>query len=156
MTFKLAHGVVYRLTPPYGCTVVSIAERAVGGRWELAGSVPREATDLPAADARTRLGALADEESVFATEPETTSAGGLSGRVEQLDTMIDMTVTWLRAAAVGSDQELSWASYQSWDHDYEIDNRVAITHAAELLARMVEHRRDLLSRAALRDSRDVD
>jgi len=156
MTFKLARDIVYRTTPPHGCTAIHLAERAVGGKWELAGTVPREATEISADDARSRLGALADEESVFATEPADTSAGGLSTRTEQLDSMIETTVAWLRGAAAGSDAELSWARYQSWDYDYELDNRVAITQAADLLSRMVEHRGDLAARTELRARKNVD
>lgn len=156
MGFRLARDIVYRTTPPHGCTAIHLAERAVGGRWELAGSVPRDATEISADDARERLGELADERSVFATEPENTAGGGLSGRTAQLDSMIETTVAWLRCAAAGSDDELSWASYQSWDHDYELDNRVAITQAAELLSLMVEHRRNLVARAELRRRRSVD
>jgi hypothetical protein len=150
MGFHLAHGVVYRTTALHGCGEVALTERAVGGRWELAAR-PRDAESITDDAARELLDAdLADEPSVFGSAPADGSGGGLRERLTQLDSMIDTTVAWLRAAAVGRDTELRWASYQSTDYDYELDVRVAMTDAAGLLTQLLRHRSDLRARGQLR------
>ncbi len=94
MSFHLAHGtVVYRTTTLHGCKAITMIERCVQDRWELA-SV--EFTDDVV---RERLGAeLADESSKFAGPPEDRSSGGPVERLAQLDSVIETTVAWLLTA----------------------------------------------------------
>jgi hypothetical protein len=156
MVFHLAHGVVYRTTALYGCGDVVLTERAHDGRWELAAR-PRDAEKITADAARELLGAeLADEPSVYAERPADDSGGDIHARLVQLDSMIDTTVAWLRATAIGRDIEKEWADYQSSDYDYELDVRVAMTDAAELLVRMLRHRADIRRRGQMRAEKKAE
>ncbi|WP_037307519.1 hypothetical protein [Amycolatopsis orientalis] len=151
MAFHLAHGsVVHRATTLHGYSAIVMVERYVGGRWELAAELPHDAEEITDDVAREKLGEAADEPSRFAVPPETDVPGGLKARLDQLDSMIDATVAWLRAGAAGSDTELAWARYQSSDYDYELDTREALRDAAGLLSQMVKHRATLAARAEMR------
>lgn len=156
MAFHLAHGVVYRTTALHGCGEVVLTERAVRGRWELAAH-PRDAEAITADAAGELLGTeLADAPSVFGERPADGSGGDLHARLAQLDSMIDTTVAWLRASAVGRDAELAWARYQTSDYDYELDVRVAMTDAVELLNRMLRHRTNLRARGEMRAEKEAE
>ncbi|MFK0243187.1 hypothetical protein ACIQUM_00700 [Amycolatopsis azurea] len=157
MAFHQAYGkVVHRTTPLHGYSAIHLVERFTGGRWELAAGLPRDAEEITEDAAREILGDAAGEPSRFALAPEAGTTGGLSAWPDRLDSMIDATVEWLRATAVGSDTELAWARYQSWDHDFELDTQEALRDTASLLSRMVEQRARLAARAEMRRARDVD
>ncbi|ALG10001.1 hypothetical protein [Kibdelosporangium phytohabitans] len=152
MAFHLAHGtVVYRTTPLHGYSAIEMVERFGKDHWELTAALPRDTEEITAESARETVGAAADEPSRFAVPPEDAAPGGLYARVEQLDSMIEATMAWLRVSAVGTDTELEWASYQSADYDYELDMREALRDAASLLSQMVRHRNTLAIRNEIRD-----
>jgi hypothetical protein len=154
MGFRLKHDVVYRTTTLYGYSGVGLTERAVDGAWELAAGVPRDAALITADEARERLGAaLADEPSRFGQPPPAGEpGGGIHVRTAQLDAMIAQTLAWVRAAAVGIDNELDWVSQGSWDHDYEMDKSAAVDDAVRLLHEMVDQRARIVARTEMRRS----
>lgn len=151
MGFYEAHGSIYRTTPLYGCTRVTMVERATeGAGWQLA-KLPRDTVVISADVAREAIGAeLVDTPSVFGTEPEARSESGLDVRVNQLTAMIETTVAWMRSTAPGIDEELKWARYQSADYDLELDTRNAIGDGATLLGMLMSHRGDILARNEMR------
>ncbi|OXM51068.1 hypothetical protein [Amycolatopsis alba] len=151
MTFHLAHGsVVYRTTALHGYSAIHLVERRLQAGWALVPELPHGAEEIAGETARELLGEAVDEPSRFAVAPEERVAGGLDTRLDQLNSMIDTTVAWLRTSAVGTDTELQWARYQSSDYDYELDLREALSDAASLLSRMVKHRDTLAVRNEMR------
>ncbi|WP_086824270.1 hypothetical protein [Allokutzneria sp. NRRL B-24872] len=150
MSFHLCeNGIVHRTTTLHGYSAITMVESWVDGRWVLARRVPRGCTEISEDVARERVG---DEPSRFAEPLE--GGGGLNARVKQLDEMIEATVAWLRASAVGSDAELAWASPGSWDREYEMDSQEAMRGAAELIDRMLTQRDTILFRNANRPAPD--
>ncbi|GAA3991057.1 hypothetical protein GCM10022247_07340 [Allokutzneria multivorans] len=151
MSFHLCeNGIVHRRTTLHGYSAIVMVESWVDGRWVLVRGVPRGSTEIAEDAARERVGG--DEPSRFSEPLE--GGGGLDARVKQLNEMIEATVTWLRASAVGSDAEFAWASPGSWDREYEMDAQEAMRGAAELIDRMLTQRDTILFRNANRPAPD--
>lgn len=149
----LAGETLHRVTALYGRRRIQVVERAVGTRWEVVAALPDDAKRASAAVLRHHPSMeMVDSWSAFSFRPER-PASDFPSRATQLDSMIEQTTAWLRAAASDLDGDATYVEHGSLDHDEVVDRAAEVDNALSALAMLTAHRADIDRRAALRRTR---